>query len=81
VHRYLPSSAKEGLRHWLQSAFAAGSVSDVRLRMSGALDDWPYPRGKPGQFVVTAKGKDLVLDYAGRWPRIEALDATGAKSG
>ena len=40
------------------------SASDVRLRLSGDLADFPFADGKKGQFLVTAKAQGVTLDYA-----------------
>ena len=75
VHRYLPLGAPVAVRNWLQSALAKGTSPDVKLRISGNLADFPFPGGKGGQFTVTAKARDVVLDYAQGWPPLSELDA------
>jgi uncharacterized protein (TIGR02099 family) len=75
VHRYVPLAAKEGLRRWLQTALKRGTLTDVRLKLAGNSADLPFASGKRGQFLVTAKARDVVLDYAAHWPGIEDVDA------
>jgi uncharacterized protein (TIGR02099 family) len=75
--RYLPLSAVMGARtrEWVANGVLAGKASDVRLRLKGDLRDFPFVDPQKGQFLVTAKVTDAVLDYAAGWPRIEAIDA------
>lgn len=75
--RYLPLSAVMGARarDWVASGVLAGEASDARLRLRGELRDFPFHDPQKGQFEVTAKVSNAVLDYAAGWPRIEAIDA------
>jgi uncharacterized protein (TIGR02099 family) len=75
--RYLPLSAVMGARtrEWVASGVLAGEASDARLRLRGDLRDFPFVDPQKGQFQVTAKVSDAVLDYAAGWPRIEAIEA------
>ena len=83
VHRYLPLGVEAAVRDWLRTGLAKGTSPDVKLRLSGNLADFPFPGGKGGQFTVTAKARDVVLDYAQGWPPLSELDAdvnlTGTK--
>ncbi len=76
--RYLPLSSVMGAhaRDWVASAVLAGRASDVRLRLKGDLRDFPFVDPAKGQFQVTAKVSDAVLDYAAGWPRIEAIEGS-----
>jgi len=75
--RYLPLSAVMGARtrEWVATGVLAGEASDARLRLRGDLRDFPFVDPQKGQFLVTAKVSDAVLDYAAGWPRIEAIEA------
>jgi uncharacterized protein (TIGR02099 family) len=75
--RYLPLSTVMGTRtrEWVANGVLAGQASDVRLRLKGDLRDFPFVDPEKGQFQVTAKVADAVLDYAAGWPRIEAIEA------
>ena len=83
VHRYLPLGVEAAVRDWLRTGLAKGTSPDVKLKLSGNLADFPFPGGKGGQFTVTAKARDVVLDYAQGWPPLSELDAdvnlTGTK--
>ena len=71
--RYLPADIGEG-RHWINTSFPAGEAYDIKLRLKGRLDDFPYADGKSGVFQVTGHARGLVLDYADGWPKIENLE-------
>ena len=75
--KYLPLSTVMGsrTRDWVASAVVEGRASDVRMRLKGDLNDFPFVDPSKGQFEVTAKVADGVLDYAAGWPRIEAIEA------
>jgi uncharacterized protein (TIGR02099 family) len=75
VHRYLPVDLREGTRTWLRDALIAGTLTDARLRLVGDLAAFPFPGGKGGQFLVTAKGRGITLGYASDWPPLSELDA------
>jgi uncharacterized protein (TIGR02099 family) len=74
--RYLPLSGIMGTRarEWVAGAVLGGQASDVRLRLKGDLQDFPFVDPEKGLFQVSATVADGVLDYAGGWPRIEAID-------
>ena len=76
--RYLPHGRFMGekTREWLATAIVAGQASDVQLRLRGNLRDFPFRDPESGQFLVTARVADGVLDYGPGWPRIEAIDAS-----
>ena len=61
-------------RPWLERAIVAGQSNDVRFRMKGRLEDFPYVQEKRGLFHVAIKVTGGTLDYAERWPRIENIE-------
>ena len=77
VARYLPLARIMGEkpRAWLVDSILAGQASDVHVRLSGNLADFPYADPASGQFLVTARVQNGVLRYAAGWPRIEGIDA------
>ncbi len=75
VPKYMPLILSEGLRAWLDTAIVAGSSSDVRLRLRGDLHDFPFTNPAKGQFQVSAKVHNGVLNYVPGWPRIEGIEA------
>lgn len=74
VASYLPVTGFHKLRPWLEHALLAGRSDDVRVRLKGNLDEFPFPDEKRGLFQVTAKVTGGTLDYAERWPRIENIE-------
>lgn len=77
IARYLPlaSIMGEKPRHWVATSILGGQASDVHLRLSGNLAEFPYVDPARGQFLVTARVQNGVLQYADDWPRIEGIDA------
>ncbi len=77
VARYLPLAVSEDTRSWLARALLAGRATDVRLRLRGDLEAFPFSepgRERNGQFLVTVKAQGVDLDYAPGWPRITGID-------
>jgi len=75
VPKYMPLVLSEGLRAWLDAAIVAGSSNDVRLRLRGDLHDFPFTNPAKGQFQVSARVHNGVLNYVPGWPRIEGIEA------
>lgn len=73
VSRYMPVNELKKVRPWLERAIVAGTANDVRFRVKGRLDDFPFAADKQGIFQVSAKITGGALDYADRWPRIENM--------
>lgn len=73
VWRYMPHAVGAGARHWLRDSLLAGSASEARLALKGDLRDFPFVDKSKGQFLVTVKAQDVVLDYARGWPRIDGI--------
>ena len=74
VWRYMPHAVGIDAHRWLHSALLAGSASAAHLTLKGKLADFPFVDKKTGQFLVTVKAQNVVLDYGKGWPRIEKLD-------
>ncbi|MGH8677799.1 MAG: YhdP family protein [Burkholderiales bacterium] len=72
VWRYVPNLAP-GTRDWLKRALLSGRATDVRARLSGPLDKFPFVDGKSGVFEVVANAQDVTLDYANGWPPLEGV--------
>ena len=45
-----------------------------RMALSGDLSDFPFTDAKRGQFLVTFKAANVVLDYATGWPEVRDID-------
>lgn len=72
--RYIPVTILKKTRPWFERAFVAGHSSDVRFRVKGPLDAFPFPQEKNGVFHVAARVSGGVVDYAEGWPRIENIE-------
>lgn len=72
VYRYLPHKVAEDAYAWLKRGLVSGHAEDVRLRLRGSLDRFPFHAGG-GEFLVGMRMVDGVLDYAPGWPRIEGV--------
>ena len=70
VGRYIPLVVAKSARDWLDAAFLGGRSSNATLRLKGRLDDFPFDRGRPGVFQITARVSDGVLHYADGWPDV-----------
>ncbi len=75
LYRYLPLTLHADVRDWLKSSLKAGRASDVRMVLAGNLADFPFASAKQGQFLVTFKVADAVVDYADGWPPFTGIDA------
>jgi len=73
VWRYMPHAVGEGARNWLHSSLLAGKSPEARLVLRGNLADFPFLDKSKGQFLVTVKARDVVLDYGKGWPRIDGI--------
>ncbi|MDB5904512.1 MAG: hypothetical protein JWM26_3390, partial [Betaproteobacteria bacterium] len=74
VPKYIPITELKKVRAWLERAVLAGESHDVRFRLKGRLEDFPFPQDARGIFQVVAKVTGGTLDYAERWPRIENIE-------
>lgn len=72
--RYIPITLLKKTRPWFERAFVAGHSNDVRFRVKGPLEAFPFQQEKRGMFHVVAKVNSGVVDYADRWPRIENIE-------
>ncbi len=75
VGRYIPLQVGERARVWLDAAFLAGRADDVKLRLKGNFDEFPFHESKSAIFQVTARVSGGVLEYAAGWPKIENIEA------
>lgn len=74
VWRYMPHAVGEGARLWLRDSLLAGHSSEAKLVLKGDLADFPFLDKSKGEFLVTVKARDVVLDYGEGWPRIEKIN-------
>lgn len=83
VHRYLPLVLPDTVRHYVRDAIAGGSLSDVRFKVKGNLEDLPFSDPKKGEFRISAKVDNARFAYvppsiqprdASAWPALSELD-------
>jgi uncharacterized protein (TIGR02099 family) len=76
VVRYLPlgSIMGERTRAWLANAIVSGQASEVALRLKGDLRDFPFADRSKGEFRVSARVTNGVLQVGPKWPRLEGID-------
>jgi uncharacterized protein (TIGR02099 family) len=74
VYKYIPHLGP-GAAGWLRRGIVAGPVSDVRFRLTGNLDDFPFDDQGKGEFRISGKVSGGELDYAPGWPRLTGVDA------
>ncbi|HEX6828375.1 MAG TPA: DUF3971 domain-containing protein, partial [Burkholderiales bacterium] len=73
VGRYIPLVVSAPARAWLDKAFRAGTGTEVRLRLKGDLEHFPFRDGRDGLFEVTAKIAGGTLMFAEGWPYVENI--------
>jgi uncharacterized protein (TIGR02099 family) len=74
LYRYLPLTVDDELRAWLHRAVLSGTASDLRIKLVGALADFPFADGKGGQFQLLGKAQGVTLDYVQGWPQLGDMD-------
>ena len=58
---------------WLRDSLLSGKATEAKLILKGDLRDFPFLDKRLGQFLVTVKARDTVLDYGKGWPRIDGI--------
>jgi len=64
VARYLPTALPEPARHYLRDALKQGSADNVKLKVRGNLDQFPFVQPHQGEFQVTAQLNRVTYAYA-----------------
>jgi uncharacterized protein (TIGR02099 family) len=73
VRHYLPTSLMHPkLSAWLDRALVGGHVTEGEVVWRGYAKDFPFDNGQ-GLFEARLQLRDAVLNYARRWPQVEAL--------
>ena len=74
VWRYLPLVVAQDARDWVRNAIVGGNSNDVKFRLKGAIDDFPFTNGK-GIFLTSIHARDATLRYAPGWPEMTSVSA------
>jgi len=72
IYKYIPRLGAN-TASWLKHAIVAGTATDVRVRVRGDLDAFPFDDPKAGEFRVSGKIAGGELDYAAGWPRLREV--------
>ncbi len=81
VNQYLPMKVfSKNLNRWLNNAFAAGSIQDGSIKVSGKLNEFPFDRHN-GEFTVSGAVHNIDLHYAPNWPNISNINGKLVFSG
>ncbi len=82
VHRYLPLSLPESVRHYVRDAVVKGRYNDVQIKVKGDLARLPFANPKDGEFRFAGRLSDVEFDYLPTsllprnslpWPRLQGL--------
>jgi uncharacterized protein (TIGR02099 family) len=74
--RYIPMHAfNDRTYRWLQTGLQGGIADAFQMHVRGDLRDFPFPDSKQGLFRLTAKAKDVAIEFDPGWPRIEKASA------
>ena len=87
AHRYVPLAAGAETVAWLRNAILEGRVEDGAFRVRGDLAKFPFPVSADGEFRVSARLRDGMVDVGPRpaadgsaapgavWPLLRDIDA------
>lgn len=70
----MPRHWGSGLKNWLDRAILAGRVPKGRLKIEGALADFPFTT-KPGLWELDLETQDIRLAFHPDWPPIAGIGA------
>lgn len=73
--RFIPKVVNADVPAWLRQGLRAGTGYDARLVLRGDLAHFPFRDPAQGQFLITAKARDVTVHYAPGWPVIEGVAA------
>lgn len=70
---YYPMVLSKDTLDWLDTSILSAHGENVNVIIKGYLDDFPYTDNKNGEFKVSARITEGLLDYADGWPKIDGL--------
>ena len=63
VHRYLPITLPQTVRHYVRDSVLKGEVQGVAVKIKGDLRQLPFANSKDGEFRFAGKVKDVQYAY------------------
>lgn len=83
VWRYLPLTIPERVREYVRNAAQQGQLSEVRVKVKGPLERFPFASARDGDFQISARLRNARYAYvpasaepgARPWPALVQLDA------
>ena len=63
VHRYLPNTLPQNVRHYVRDAVLKGDVQNLAIKIKGDLQQLPFANPKDGEFRFAGKVKDVQYAY------------------
>ncbi len=63
VHRYLPRGISADARRYVREAVRRGEAREVRFRVKGDLERFPFARAADGEFRISAQMSGVDFDY------------------
>jgi len=79
VWRYLPTALYAEARDYVRAAVLAGRITQGQVRVRGDLNDFPFTDPRQGEFLFSARVRDVHYAYApwaptqGRWPALTGV--------
>lgn len=64
VYRYIPRVVDAEVRAYLQASIKSGQASNVRFKVKGPLQHFPFTDPRQGEFRISADVKNADFDYA-----------------
>lgn len=64
VYRYIPNVVDAEVREYLRTSIQAGHASNVRFKVKGALEHFPFLDPHQGEFRIAADVRQAIYDYA-----------------
>ena len=64
VHRYLPRGLHKEVRDYVREGVVSGQASNVKFKLKGNLEDFPFNSPKQGDFRISADLNNVTYAYA-----------------
>ena len=64
VHRYLPLGLHKEVRDYVREGVVSGEASNVKFKVKGNLEDFPFNSPKQGEFRISADLNKVTYAYA-----------------